>query len=204
MKFEYPLGSTPLDPEELLGLIPAFVSTQAELNAVEQMNIAKAEIWLLKNKRSVLDILDDFFLRELHKKMYGDVWMWAGKYRQSDKNIGVNWTKIPIFLRDLLDDVKYQINHKTYSEIEIAVRFHHRLVWIHLFPNGNGRHARILADFVLKKLNGGVLKWGGGDIHDYASACERRKKYIGALRLADKSNCQPLIDFATGNSWKIS
>jgi len=151
-----------------------------------------------------MDFLDDFFLRELHKKMYGDVWTWAGKYRQSDKNIGVDWTRISVSLRSLLDDVKYQIENKTYSEIEIAVRFHHRLVWIHLFPNGNGRHARVLADFLIKKINGGVFQWGGGDIRNYASASEMRQKYISALRLADKGNYQPLIDFMMGDSRKIS
>lgn len=195
MKFEYPPGATPINQDELFELIPSFITTQDELNALEQMNIAKAQAWLANKKLSPNTILDELFFREVHMKMFKDVWKWAGKYRNTDKNIGIDWMQITTFLRQLIDDIKYQIEHNTYSKEEAITRFHHRLVWIHPFPNGNGRHARILTDLLFKKLSNKTLHWGGINIKNYSSASQIRKKYIEALRIADKGNYEPLIYF---------
>lgn len=195
MKFEYPEGATPLLPDELEELIPSYITTQGELNTLEQMNIASAQLWLSRQKLSTSVILDELFLRNMHKKMYHEVWKWAGRYRKTDKNIGVDWVKISIFLKQLLDDVQFQIKHKTYSMLEIAIRFHHRLVWIHPFVNGNGRHTRIATDYLLLQLSGEKLTWGGNDIQDYSKASQIRKDYISALREADTGNYVPLLNF---------
>jgi len=149
---KYPPGATPLDPNETEGLKIRHITTREELNRFEQDNINEALQWLGTRRKS--DILTEKFIKTLHKKMFGKVWSWAGSFRRSDKNIGVDWKQIPVFLRALLDDVKYWLEHNTYSPEEAAVRFHHKLVWIHMFPNGNGRHARLMADvFVNTVLN---------------------------------------------------
>ena len=195
MKFETPEGATPLTLDELHELIPPFITTQAELNGIEQMHIAKALSWLNRENLSYSQILDESFIRNLHIQMYGKIWKWAGKYRKSDKNIGVEWIKIPILLRQLLEDTRYQIEHQSYSLQEIAGRFHHKLVWIHLFPNGNGRHARVLSDYLLKQLGENTFTWGGKTFQEYRSSCEIRKQYISALRQADQGNYEPLLTF---------
>ena len=135
--FEEPDGGTDLNEEEKEGLIPSYISTRADLNRAEQQNIAKGELWAFSKKRNPLS-LD--FLNTLHKKMYGEVWEWAGTYRQTSRNIGIEAYRIPTELKQLVDDTGYQLDHETYSPDELAVRFHHRLVFIHPYPNGNGRH----------------------------------------------------------------
>ncbi len=125
--------------------------------------------------------------------MFGSTWAWAGRFRTSNKNIGSEWHRIPVQLRTLLDDVKYHIDQETYIPDEIAVRFHHRLVSIHPFPNGNGRHARLCADLLIQKMGLPRFTWGGGNLVD---ATETRKKYIAALQAADNRNIQTLLVFA--------
>lgn len=142
-------GATPLDADELACLIPTHITTQGELNEWEQLNIVQGEAWARRQRK---DILDEAFVRQLHKQMFGETWSWAGSFRTSDKNIGVEWQQIGVKLRNLLDDVRYQIDNATYPPDEIATRFHHRLVSIHPFPNGNGRHARVMADLLVQQL----------------------------------------------------
>lgn len=200
MKFDYPEGATPLSPDEIDGLIPSYITMHSELNALEQINITSAQLWLFRRKMPLETMLTESFLNALHKKMYAEVWTWSGKYRQSDKNIGVDWIKIPIFLRQLLDDIKFQILHNTYSSYEIAIRFHHRLVWIHPYVNGNGRHARIMTDFLLKKLSDEKLSWGGNSLESYSKATDIRKKYIEALRKADRGDYSSLLVFCKSDN----
>ena len=145
--FQYPAGATPLEPEDIEDLKIGHITTREELNRFEQDNINEALQWLEVRRKS--DILTEKFIKTLHQKMFGKVWRWAGKFRRSGKNIGVDWVQIPIYLHTLLQDVRYWIDQKTYEPDEIAVRFHHKLVWIHLFPNGNGRHARLMTDVEL-------------------------------------------------------
>jgi Fic-DOC domain mobile mystery protein B len=182
-------GATPLDADELACLIPKHITTQGELNEWEQLNILQSEAWARRQRR---DILVETFVRQLHKHMFGETWSWAGSFRKSDKNIGVEWQQISVKLRDLLDDVHYQIERATYPPDEIAARFHHRLVAIHPFPNGNGRHARLMADLLIQKLGPPRFTWGSKSLTE---ANEMRTRYIEALRAADGKNYQPLLFF---------
>jgi Fic-DOC domain mobile mystery protein B len=190
VRFDYPPGATPLDADELASLIPGHIRTQGELNEWEQLNIAQGENWARKQRK---EILTEGFLRQLHKQMFGETWKWAGEFRKSDKNIGVDWLKIGVQLRDLLDDTRFQIEHASYPPDEIAIRFHHRLVAIHPFPNGNGRHARLMADLLVERLGRPRFSWGRRSLID---ASDTRQKYIAALRAADRRDIAPLLAFA--------
>lgn len=187
--FETDDSSTPLTEDEKQQLKAKWVTTRAELNALETKGIAEAEIWLLTNKK---DILCETFIKTLHKKMFGDIWKWAGNFRTTERNIGVAPYNIQPKLRILLDDIRFWISNKTYPEKEIAVRFHHRLVQIHPFPNGNGRISRIMADLLMRSFNLEHLNWGTGNLTEIS---ELRSKYIDALREADNGNYEPLIKF---------
>jgi Fic-DOC domain mobile mystery protein B len=194
VKFVYPSGATPIDPNEIKGLIPDYITTQSELNFLEQENILEAVNWLSKKKDS--SILTASFVLELHKRMFGRVWKWAGTIRQSDKNIGVPKSQISNQLKIILDDVSYWIKEKTFSWDEIGVRFHHRLVFIHIFSNGNGRHARLLADVFLEQHNQKAFTWGMKTTnHSLDVEGEIREKYIQALKDADKGDFTKLIAF---------
>jgi Fic-DOC domain mobile mystery protein B len=188
---QYPDGATPLDPNELGGLKHKHITTQAELNQLEQANIESGLRWLGRQRA---DVLTDNFATTLHSRLFGDVWDWAGKFRKTGKNVGVDPTNIPVELRTLMDDTKYWVDHKTYSASEAAVRFHHRLTKTHPFPNGNGRHARIMADAMLDRVyKAKPIDWAGG--HDLQKIGERRTAYIAALKAADRDDIGPLIEF---------
>lgn len=192
LTLDEPDGATPLAPDEMEGLKFKHVTTRGELDHLEQANIESGLQWLSRRKNS--EILNEAFTRELHRKLFGDVWHWAGKFRQTEKNIGVDPVQIPVRLRMLLDDVRYWVEHETYNAKESAARFHHRLVYIHLFPNGNGRHARIMADVLLSKvLNESPIDWAGG--HNLQAMNKRRDEYIRALRAADQGDYQLLLRF---------
>lgn len=192
--FETDDNSTPLTEEEKQQLKAKWITTRAELNELETKGIANAEIWLLKNKK---DILNETFIKNLHKKMFGDIWKWAGTFRTTERNIGVAPYEIQPKLRILLDDVKFWIDNRTFSPKEIAIRFHHRLVQIHPFPNGNGRISRLMADLLMKQFGLPVLKWGSGDLTQIS---ELRKKYISALREADSGSYSLLLSFVENNN----
>lgn len=189
VNFDYLPGATPLDADELACLIPKHITTQGELNEWEQLNILQGETWAWRQRK---DILDDAFVRLLHTQMFGETWSWAGSFRKSDKNIGVEWQHVGVKLRDLLADIRFQIDHSTYPPDEIAARFHHRMVAIHPFPNGNGRHARMMADLLIQKLGQPRFTWGSRSL---AEATATRTCYIDALRAADSGDIQPLLAF---------
>ncbi len=182
-------ASTPLTPDEQEGLIPSYITLRSELNEAEQANILDAEEWAFNRQR---DVLSEKFLTDLHKRMFGRVWKWAGRYRRSGKNIGVDAYRIPVDLRQLLDDARFWIDNKTYPPDEIATRFHHMLVWIHLFPNGNGRHARTATDLLLMALGQPRFTWGRESLVD---ANATRQTYVDALRSADHHDYEPLLEF---------
>lgn len=191
---DYPEGATPLDPAELAGLKFKHVTTHEQLDHLEQANIQDGLRWLERRKNT--DILNERFVRELHQRLFGKVWAWAGTFRTTEKNIGIDPRQISVQLRTLLDDVRYWVEHKTYDPLETALRFHHRLVYIHLFPNGNGRHARIMADVLLAKVLGeDAIDWAGG--HNLQSLNERRQNYIHALRQADRGDYGLLRKFVS-------
>lgn len=182
-------ASTPLSAEEKEGLIPAYITMRRELNEAEQANVANAENWAFRRKR---DVLSEDFLNRLHKRMFGDVWKWAGEFRTTGKNIGVPRHLIGTELRYLLDDCRYQIEHETYLPDEIAARFHHRLVQIHPYPNGNGRHGRMATDLLVVALGQKRFTWGRANLVDQGGV---RNRYIAALRAADGHEMEQLMAF---------
>jgi len=188
--FEQPDDATPLTVEEMRELIPAHIAYRRELNEAEQENIARAQDWALARRR---DPLSEKCVTDLHKQMLGDVWRWAGKFRTSERNLGIPFYEIPAALRQLLDEAKGWIEYKSFSPDEIAVRFHHRLVAIHPFPNGNGRHARLMADLLVMQLGGKRFSWGRANLRD---AGTMRTQYISALKAADNHDYGPLLAFA--------
>ncbi|MDX1900712.1 MAG: mobile mystery protein B [Gammaproteobacteria bacterium] len=195
MRFVYPFDATPLDSNESEGLIPKHIVTLSQLNEWEQANILEAELWLSKHHYHFSEITTIDFVQKLHQKMFNQTWKWAGQFRRTNKNIGDDWSIISENLKKLLDDVQYQVNHFVYHADEIATRFHHRLVAIHIFPNGNGRHARIITDVLLLSLGQSRFSWGQKSISDLYEPTLVRKQYINALKAADQHDYQPLFDF---------
>jgi Fic-DOC domain mobile mystery protein B len=187
--FEADDAATPLTAEEKSGLIPSYITLRRELNEAEQINVARAEQWAFSRKR---EVLDEHYLRRLHKQMFRDVWSWAGEFRTSERNIGVEPWRIATELRELLENLRYWIAHQTYPIDEIVARFHHKLVWIHCFANGNGRHGRLAADLLLVSLSQSRFTWGR---HGLVNAGETRRGYMAALRAADNRDIQPLLAF---------
>ena len=191
--FEEPDGATPLDPDEREGLKFPHVTTRQQLDELEQANIESGLAWLARQRRNTDVLTDDFALR-LHRQLFGEVWTWAGTLRRTEKNIGSDPLRIGVELRYLMQDARYWADNQSYGSTEAAIRLHHRLVSIHPFPNGNGRHARITADAVLQRVYGAEpIDWAGG--HDLQRMNERRTAYIAALRAADRGDFGPLFAF---------
>ncbi len=189
--FAQPDDATPLDAEEREGLLQTWITTRADLNEAEQANIDAAVAWTTRRRDT--ELLTEGFVFELHKRMLGDVWSWAGTTRKTDKNIGVDARQIHLQLGGLLRDARYWIEQKAFPPDEIAVRLHHGLVAIHPFPNGNGRHARLIADLQIEELGEPAFTWGGGTLRDIGTL---RAEYIAALRAADAYDMAPLLAFA--------
>lgn len=187
-----PAGATPLDPDEMEGLKFKHITTRGELDELEQVNIESGLLWLGRRRKT--DILTDRFVRDLHRRLFGDVWKWAGQFRQTEKNIGIDPLQIVVQLRVLLDDARYWAEKSTFLPLEAGARFHHRLVQIHPFQNGNGRHARIIADvYLAERFGHAPIDWAAG--HDLQHTNERRDAYLAALRAADGGDLGPLLIF---------
>lgn len=187
-------GQTPIDDDEKAELRIRSISTRGELDEFEQLNIEKAVEWTMKRTLDIRRILTEAFIKKLHKRMFGDVWVWAGEFRRSNKNIGVDKHRIGIEIKKLLEDCDYWIAHRVFSEDEIAVRFSHRIVSIHPFPNGNGRHSRLIADVLVSHgLKKPHFSWGRTAL---ASSGGARSAYIQALKEADENRYDALIRFA--------
>lgn len=189
-------NETLLTEDEKRGLKLRWITTRAELNNAEAQGIVHSQQWLMKIPKR--DILSEKFLRDLHKQMFGEIWTWAGVFRSTEKNIGIAPHAISEQLRMLFDDTKYWIKHKTFSDLEIAMRFHHRLVAIHPFSNGNGRIARLMTNLLMKQMSGKILRWGTSKLEDVSNI---RTKYIEALRRADNRDYSALIDFISENQF---
>lgn len=190
VKLEYPPGATPLDPDDAAGLIPSHITTQGQLNEWEFQNVAEGRAWALSAKRSRL--LTARFAQELHRRMFGRTWRWAGTFRKNETQPGIDPRSIPVELKKLFDDVTYQLRHQSMPLDEIAARFHHRLTFIHPFPNGNGRHARLMTDILLELHGAEPFDWGDSDL---AAVDDARGRYIAALREADRRNHSSLLTF---------
>lgn len=195
LHLDYIDGQTPLDEEEKDGLLIPTIATRAELDEFEQQNIEQAVQWTLTRNFKQQDIFTEAFVRDVHRRMYNNVWAWAGKFRQTNKNLGVDKQYIGIELKKLLDDVIYWTNNKTYPPDEIAIRFKHRIVSIHCFPNGNGRHSRLMADIIIEKIfNLPVFTWGAAASLSGEGAA--RAAYLKAVKAADKGDYSLLLTFA--------
>jgi len=194
LDLDYMNGQTPLDEDEKDGLLIPTITNRGELDEFEQLGVEKANEWLLSRKFSVNKILTENFVKDLHKRMFKDIWKWAGEFRKSNKNIGVDKFIIGMELKNLLDDCNYWIENKVFSEDEIAVRLSHRMVLIHPFANGNGRHSRLMADILITKGFGKpYFTWGSVNL---TKEGEARKKYLEALRAADQNDYKSLIEIA--------
>ena len=187
---ELPVGATPIDPDEADGLLLDHVATRGELDELEEANIQDGLAWGLRSRKKTLS---EDFLYELHRRMFDAVWEWAGKVRLTDKTIGVDKNIVRPEVRKLVQDAAYWRDNEVYEPDELAVRFHHRLVSIHPFPNGNGRHARLMADFLVRELGQEPFSWGGGSL---TNASNLRSGYISALRATDDGDIGPLLEFA--------
>ncbi|TDW96108.1 mobile mystery protein B [Dinghuibacter silviterrae] len=194
LDLDYIDGQTPLDEDEKEGLLIPTIATRSELDEFEQQNIEQAIAWSLRRSFKADNVFTEHFLRTVHERMYGNVWAWAGEYRRTNKNIGVDKWQIPTALRTLLDDVKYWYANGTYSPDECTIRFKHRLVSIHCFPNGNGRHSRLMADIVIQKIfKHPIYTWGAANL---VKQGDPRAAYLKAIGAADAGDIKPLIDFA--------
>lgn len=188
--FEADDNATSLAPEERNGLIPLHVTLRSELNELEQLNILEADQWAFQRRRNVLG---EPFLRGLHRRMFNHVWRWAGQYRTTERNFGLPHYRILPEVMQIIDDVKYWIEHETYPPDEIAVRYHHRLVLVHPFANGNGRWSRMAADLLAIQLGRPRFTWGSSNLQPVG---ELRRHYIDALHAADDHDIAPLVAFA--------
>ena len=191
MQFEYPAGATPLDPDMAAGLIPN-LTTQEELNEFEARNIHEANSWVRVARGSNRDILLLVTLRRLHARMFGLTWRWAGQFRTAETNIGISPAQIPMRIEQLCGNTRYQIEHSVFAWDELAVRFHHELVSIHPFPNGNGRHARLATDILLERNGRQRFTWGS---RSFIASSQVRQEYIEALRAADGGDMGRLLRF---------
>lgn len=187
----YPEGATPLDPNDLNGLKFKHFTLREELDELEQANIESGLRWLARQRR---DVLTDAFAIALHKRLFGEVWDWAGTFRKTGANIGIDPVLIPVEVRMAMDNARYWAEHETYPSWEAAARLHHRLVQIHPFPNGNGRHARIMADTLLARVyKAKPINWAGG--YEPQKMNDRRLAYLAALKAADREDFGPLLAF---------
>ena len=190
-------NSTPLTDEERQGLrLP--VLTRSELNRAEADNISQAMTWLFFSQRRLRSetVMRETWLQQLHRRMYNQVWTWAGRYRTTERNLGVPYWRIRMDMRDLEADVRAWLADTTagrFSHDECALRFGYRLVVIHPFPNGNGRWSRLASDALIVSLGGRRFTWGGASLTETS---ELRRRYIMALQAADvEHDFRPLIAF---------
>jgi Fic-DOC domain mobile mystery protein B len=183
-------AATPLTPIEREGLIPTHVTLRSELNELEQQNVAEATSWAFERRRNMLD---ERFLRGLHRRMFNKVWRWAGEYRETERNLGVSPHLIQPDLIQAIDEARYWVEHKSFKRDELSVRFHHRIVMVHPFPTGNGRWSRLAADLLVTAQGGSRFSWGGANLQ---TAGKARARYIDALHAADNHDLAPLIAFA--------
>ncbi|MET4491912.1 mobile mystery protein B [Bradyrhizobium sp. LA7.1] len=191
--FQEPDDATPLDPALRGDLLQTWITTRADLNEAEEENILDGADWARRRRGGAEALLNEDFSKSLHEQMFGDVWKWAGSYRQNELNIGIAPHLVPAEMPVMFDNARFWVENNTFPPDDIAVRLHHRLTQIHGFPNGNGRHARMMADLLIEKLGGKPFSWGSGSIHDTGTL---RTTYINALKTADNHDFAPLLAFA--------
>jgi Fic-DOC domain mobile mystery protein B len=191
--FQEPDDATPLDPEQRDALLQTWITTRSDLNEAEEDNILKGASWARRQRgTNPTDLLTEDYVKTLHKQMFGEVWKWGGNYRKNELNMGIAPHLVPAEMPAMLSDVKFWVENNTYPPDEIAARLHHRLTQIHAFPNGNGRHARMMADLLIERLGGQPFSWGGGSLKDVGAL---RHQHVTALKAADGHDLSPLMTF---------
>ncbi len=181
-------GETPIDPS---GLKDRSIKTRTELNEVEAENIRKVYVKYLADRPTRKSAPFDYqWLFKLHREMFHEVWVWAGKPRTHDVNLGVSWPNIQEQLWALLADLNEWQESLQMSLIEQSARLHYRAVWIHPFCNGNGRWARMLASIWLRLHSGPLLVWPEEHIEERSII---RDEYLATLYKADEGEFSPLI-----------
>jgi Fic-DOC domain mobile mystery protein B len=193
---EEPPGATPLEDEELEGLKQSWITNRSDLNEAEADNILSGQNKWTKRRNKLDRILDDKTVRDIHKDLFGQVWSWAGTYRRTEKTIGIDPIYISVEVRNLVEDAKYWFAENSNLSVDAAAaRFHHKLVAIHPFANGNGRHSRFMTDLVLRALEAPEFTWGGSQGNALSTPTEVRARYLAALRAGDIGNYKPLLAF---------
>lgn len=191
MNFEHTPGATPISPDAKKDLIPD-LHTQEELNMWEAANIANAQkLWRRRSQRQF--ILNIKTLLRLHKSMFDVTWRWAGKFRSTELTLGIDWRQVQVATHDLCANVEWQIENEVYPADELAIRFHHRLVFIHPFQNGNGRHSRLATDLLLERMKCKRFSWRSTSL---IAQSRVRDEYIAALKEADNGHFELLLQFA--------
>ncbi|HEX8838594.1 MAG TPA: mobile mystery protein B [Candidatus Acidoferrum sp.] len=186
--------NAPLHPDQAKQLIPALLTKEA-VNQYEEENISSARAWVFSPRRLAhIDPFDELFVRELHRRMFDKTWRWAGKYRNTESNLGLQVHEIlQNRVGALLGNGRDWVEHKVFPPDEIAVRFHHGLVLIHPFPDGNGRHGRLYADMIARKLARPEFTWGSANL---VRSGKTRDAYLRAMKVADAGDIKPLLAFA--------
>ena len=190
-----PIGATP--GGDTSGLLLEHLSTTTARNAAETEAISRAYdkyVFRARRKKQGTEWLTDDFIRRVHADMLGTIWEWAGKYRQTKFNLGVDphliREQIKLFTEDFL---YWNGTESTMSVIEIAARIQHRLTNIHPFTNGNGRHARLITDIFLHSRKLPIPQWP--QIQLMAQGNEIGEQYITAMKKADNGDINDLIQF---------
>lgn len=184
--------ATPLDDTSGLKLPSNKIYSLKEIYVAEANNIALATIKYLSAPPSKKTAPFSYeWLSSLHEEMFGNVWDWAGKFRQVELSIGIKAYQVPTALKELADDISYWDKNKTFDIYETATRIHHRAVQIHPYKNGNGRWSRMLANIYLRQNGSMPVKWQ----EDLLSKENlKRDEYIKALKEADNSDFFNLIE----------
>ncbi len=183
-----PEDSTPIN--DLSGLIPSGITVKSALDEWEAENILKAYNRYLKTSRK--RAISPGLITAVHKEMFGLTWKWAGSFRKENLNLGVEWFAIPVEIKKLCDDIAFWEKSKNVNILEQSVRIHHRLVRIHPFLNGNGRHARMIADIFLSGRGKKLPLWPDKDM---VETTDIRKRYIHCLKEADNGDYAGLLEF---------
>jgi len=197
MKFEYPEGATPIDADAANDLLQPQITTQAQLNEAEKANILKGQLWTRSGRHT--EVLDEQFIKNVHKRMFGDVWKWAGKFKRTDHQNErfARREEVGVRLKQLLENTKYRLEHASPTNQnewdQFGAEFHHQLVLVHAFANGNGRHAREITDLLLIQQGQKPFTWGSESL---TGPSETRQLYIGSLQAADEGDYSKLVEFS--------
>ena len=194
LDLEYSSGQTPLDEDEKDGLLIETISTHGDLNEFEQLTIEEAMKWTYGKTFKAETVFTEEFIRMIHRRMFGNVWVWAGKFRKTNKNLGVDKLLISVELKVLCDNALFWLHNRIYREDEIAILFKHKIVSMHCFPNGNGRHSRLMGDLIIVNVFGKKpFSWGAKEL---LLSGDSRSNYLQALKAADRGDYAPLLTFA--------